>query len=97
MLNFAKSLPIEIANSPMAARSYLEDSEEEVSPTKPANPILLLLSLYKRNINCCFCCMLQHVRDYAVDIAASIKALAKSVHGEAVFGDLPRPRLRSQI
>lgn len=35
--------------------------------------------------------------DNTVDIAASIKALAKSVHGEAVFGDLPRPRLRSQI
>lgn len=32
-----------------------------------------------------------------LDIAASIKALARSVHGEAVFGDLPRPRLRSQI
>jgi len=32
-----------------------------------------------------------------IDIAASIQALTKSVHGEAVFGDLPRPRLRSQI
>jgi proline-rich AKT1 substrate 1 len=26
------------------------------------------------------------------DIAASIKALAKSVHGDTVFGDLPKPR-----
>lgn len=32
------------------------------------------------------------------DIAASIKALAKSVHGDAnVFGDLPRPRFSTQI
>lgn len=31
------------------------------------------------------------------DIAASIKALAKSVHGDTPFGDLPRPRLSSQI
>ncbi|XP_052890808.1 uncharacterized protein LOC128299015 [Anopheles moucheti] len=29
-----------------------------------------------------------------VDIAASIKALAKSVHGEAVFGDLPRRQIQ---
>ncbi|XP_058055280.1 uncharacterized protein LOC131206641 [Anopheles bellator] len=29
-----------------------------------------------------------------VDIAASIKALAKSVHGDAVFGDLPRPQVQ---
>ncbi|XP_063232945.1 proline-rich AKT1 substrate 1 isoform X2 [Bacillus rossius redtenbacheri] len=33
-----------------------------------------------------------------MDIAASIKALAKSVHGEAnVFGDLPRPRFSTNI
>lgn len=32
-----------------------------------------------------------------LDIAASIKAIAKSVHGDAVFGDLPRPRFSSQI
>jgi len=33
-----------------------------------------------------------------LDIAASIKALAKSVHGDAdVFGDLPRPRFSTQI
>ncbi|XP_001689239.2 uncharacterized protein LOC5668010 [Anopheles gambiae] len=30
----------------------------------------------------------------AVDIAASIKAIAKSVHGEAVFGDLPRRQIQ---
>lgn len=36
--------------------------------------------------------------DDNVDIAASIKALAKSVHGsDAIFGDLPRPRLSTQI
>lgn len=32
-----------------------------------------------------------------VDIAASIKAIAKSVHGDSVFGDLPRPRFSTQI
>lgn len=31
------------------------------------------------------------------DIAASIKALARSVHGDTPFGDLPRPRLGSHI
>ncbi|KAJ8931757.1 hypothetical protein NQ314_015289 [Rhamnusium bicolor] len=36
-------------------------------------------------------------QDDNVDIAASIKALAKSVHGDAVFGDLPRPRFSTQI
>lgn len=35
--------------------------------------------------------------DDGVDIAASIKALARSVHGDAVFGDLPRPRFSTQI
>ncbi|XP_014205687.1 uncharacterized protein LOC106637425 [Copidosoma floridanum] len=30
-------------------------------------------------------------------IQASIKALAKSVHGDAPFGDLPRPRFSTQI
>lgn len=35
--------------------------------------------------------------DDNVDIAASIKALAKSIHGEAIFGDLPRPRIGTQI
>lgn len=32
-----------------------------------------------------------------VDIAASIKALAQSVHGEAIFGALPKPRFSTQI
>ncbi|XP_046395547.1 uncharacterized protein LOC124162890 isoform X2 [Ischnura elegans] len=33
-----------------------------------------------------------------MDIAASIKALAKSLHGDAnVFGDLPRPRFSTQL
>ncbi|XP_067626749.1 uncharacterized protein PRAS40 [Eurosta solidaginis] len=67
VVNFAKSLPIEIANSPMTVgRSYMNVVDEDDL-------------------------------DNTVDIAASIKALAKSVHGEAVFGDLPRPRMRSQI
>ncbi|XP_011184226.2 uncharacterized protein LOC105213240 [Zeugodacus cucurbitae] len=67
VMNFAKSLPIEIANSPMTTgRSYVNALPEDEL-------------------------------DNTVDIAASIKALAKSVHGEAVFGDLPRPRMRSQI
>ncbi|KAG5898599.1 hypothetical protein JTB14_020975 [Gonioctena quinquepunctata] len=37
------------------------------------------------------------VQDDNLDIAASIKALAKSVHGDAVFGELPRPRFSTQI
>lgn len=37
------------------------------------------------------------LEDSNVDIAASIKALAKSVHGDTVFGDLPRPRFSTQI
>ncbi|XP_012269863.1 uncharacterized protein LOC105694089 [Athalia rosae] len=31
------------------------------------------------------------------NIRASMKALAKSVHGDTVFGDLPRPRFSTQI
>uniref|UniRef100_A0A023EX62 Uncharacterized protein n=1 Tax=Triatoma infestans TaxID=30076 RepID=A0A023EX62_TRIIF len=31
------------------------------------------------------------------DIAASIRALAKSVHGDSVFGELPRPRFRNHL
>ncbi|CAG5074372.1 Protein of unknown function [Cotesia congregata] len=31
------------------------------------------------------------------NIRASIKALAKSVHGDTVFGDLPRPRFSTEI
>ncbi|XP_049836137.1 uncharacterized protein LOC126281324 [Schistocerca gregaria] len=39
-----------------------------------------------------------HYPQDPVDIAASIRALAKSVHGESdVFGDLPRPRFSTQI
>lgn len=33
----------------------------------------------------------------SVDIPASIKALARSVHGDTVFGDLPRPRFSKKI
>ncbi|ALC41042.1 L [Drosophila busckii] len=75
LMNFAKSLPIEIANSPLAHAH---------SPAQRANNNNFVLDG-------------EEVPDNTVDIAASIKALAKSVHGEAVFGDLPRPRLRSQI
>ncbi|XP_060524479.1 uncharacterized protein LOC132700911 [Cylas formicarius] len=32
-----------------------------------------------------------------IDIAASIKALANSVHGDSIFGELPRPRFSTQI
>ncbi|XKL66821.1 hypothetical protein PGB90_010241 [Kerria lacca] len=32
-----------------------------------------------------------------LDIAASIKALANSVHGDTIFGDLPPPRIGSRI
>ncbi|KRT78866.1 hypothetical protein AMK59_7986 [Oryctes borbonicus] len=35
--------------------------------------------------------------DESMDIAASIKALAKSIQGGTVFGELPRPRFSSQI
>lgn len=39
----------------------------------------------------------QLVEDHSVvDIAASIKALAKSVHGDTIFGDLPRPRFNNK-
>uniref|UniRef100_A0A182Y1T7 Uncharacterized protein n=1 Tax=Anopheles stephensi TaxID=30069 RepID=A0A182Y1T7_ANOST len=37
---------------------------------------------------------LDEMAEDTVDIAASIKALAKSVHGEAVFGDLPRRQIQ---
>ncbi|KAL3279416.1 hypothetical protein HHI36_016927 [Cryptolaemus montrouzieri] len=35
--------------------------------------------------------------DDNVDIAASIKKLAKSVHGSGIFGELPRPRFSTQL
>lgn len=71
MMNFARSLPIEIANTPLAERAAA------------ANNNNFVLGCEEGMDN--------------IDIAASIQALTKSVHGEAVFGDLPRPRLRSQI
>ncbi|XP_053675311.1 uncharacterized protein LOC128725579 [Anopheles nili] len=37
---------------------------------------------------------LDEMAEDTLDIAASIKALAKSVHGEAVFGDLPRRQIQ---
>ncbi|XP_017094130.2 uncharacterized protein PRAS40 [Drosophila bipectinata] len=71
LMNFARSLPIEIANTPLAERAAA------------ANNNNFVLGCEEGMDN--------------IDIAASIQALTKSVHGEAVFGDLPRPRLRSQI
>ncbi|XP_055923391.1 uncharacterized protein LOC129953888 [Eupeodes corollae] len=65
MRDFARSLPIAIANS-VNEGTLIADSDDDILEDN-------------------------------VDIAASIKALAKSVHGDAVFGDLPRPRLKSQI
>ncbi|KAH8399002.1 hypothetical protein KR222_010839, partial [Zaprionus bogoriensis] len=73
--NFARSLPVEIANSPMVERANHNHVNNNNNSSVAPDDVL----------------------DNQVDIAASIKALAKSVHGEAVFGDLPRPRLRSQI
>ncbi|KAH8348889.1 hypothetical protein KR084_012261 [Drosophila pseudotakahashii] len=71
LMNFARSLPIEIANTTLAERAAA------------ANNNNFALGGEEGMDN--------------IDIAASIQALTKSVHGEAVFGDLPRPRLRSQI
>ncbi|KAH8384788.1 hypothetical protein KR093_008337 [Drosophila rubida] len=75
--NFARSLPVEIANSPLVERMNNNGNNNNNNNTVVQDD--------------------EEVLDNTVDIAASIKALAKSVHGEAVFGDLPRPRLRSQI
>lgn len=36
----------------------------------------------------------EELTEDSVDIAASIKALARSVHGDTVFGDLPRPQIQ---
>ncbi|XP_055534318.1 uncharacterized protein LOC129723871 [Wyeomyia smithii] len=36
----------------------------------------------------------EEISEDNVDIAASIKALARSVHGDTVFGDLPRPQIQ---
>ncbi|XP_001360594.2 uncharacterized protein PRAS40 [Drosophila pseudoobscura] len=73
LMNFARSLPIEMPNSTLAERAAVANNNN--------NNFALGCEEGLDNI----------------DIAASIQALTKSVHGEAVFGDLPRPRLRSQI
>lgn len=53
------------------------------------------------NFRLCFFALFQLIqypdRQDNVDIAASIKALAQSVHGEAIFGDLPKPRFSTEI
>ncbi|XP_016930415.3 uncharacterized protein PRAS40 [Drosophila suzukii] len=71
LMNFAKSLPIEIANATLAERAAAANNNNYALGGEEGMD--------------------------NIDIAASIQALTKSVHGEAVFGDLPRPRLRSQI
>ncbi|XP_016946859.1 capon-like protein isoform X2 [Drosophila biarmipes] len=71
LMNFAKSLPIEIANTTLAERAAAANNNNYALGGEEGMD--------------------------NIDIAASIQALTKSVHGEAVFGDLPRPRLRSQI
>ncbi|XP_020817281.1 uncharacterized protein LOC110190944 [Drosophila serrata] len=71
LMNFARSLPIEIANTTLAERAAGANNNNYVMGCEEGMD--------------------------NIDIAASIQALTKSVHGEAVFGDLPRPRLRSQI
>ncbi|XP_017069033.1 uncharacterized protein LOC108106471 [Drosophila eugracilis] len=71
LMNFARSLPIEIANTTLAERAAAANNNN-----------------FGRGC--------EEGMDN-IDIAASIQALTKSIHGEAVFGDLPRPRLRSQI
>ncbi|KAH8253386.1 hypothetical protein KR032_005257 [Drosophila birchii] len=71
LMNFARSLPIEIANTTLAERAAGPNNNNYVMGCEEGMD--------------------------NIDIAASIQALTKSVHGEAVFGDLPRPRLRSQI
>lgn len=47
-------------------------------------------------INSLFYFFLQRIKE-PLDIAASIKALANSVHGDTIFGDLPPPRIGSRI
>ncbi|XP_017039174.1 uncharacterized protein LOC108086690 [Drosophila ficusphila] len=71
LMNFARSLPIEIANTTLAERAVVANNNNFAHGCEEGMD--------------------------NIDIAASIQALTKSVHGEAVFGDLPRPRLRSQI
>ncbi|XP_050306083.1 uncharacterized protein LOC126743153 [Anthonomus grandis grandis] len=38
-----------------------------------------------------------HSENEQIDIAASIKALARSVHGDAIFGELPRPKFSTHF
>lgn len=71
LMNFARSLPIEIANTTLAERAAVANNNNFGQGCEEGMD--------------------------NIDIAASIQALTRSVHGEAVFGDLPRPRLRSQI
>ncbi|KAH8400653.1 hypothetical protein KR009_000040 [Drosophila setifemur] len=75
-MNFARSLPIQIANATLAERAAAANNNNN-NKNYPQGS--------------------EEGMDNNIDIAASIQALTKSVHGEPVFGDLPRPRLRSQI
>lgn len=82
-LNIAQSLPVSVPT--LSDRTSVEDDYDEVGYLE--RPIFgsYLIDFFK----------FQYTN--ADDIAASIKALAKSVHGDAVFGELPRPRFSTQI
>lgn len=83
-LSIAQSLPISI---PITQDQHsLNDEFDEV-----------ILFQFFSNYHLITCLLQYDDADDHVDIAASIKALAKSVHGEALFGDLPRPRFSTQI
>lgn len=82
-LNMAKSLPISIANNFMANNVSSGDGTGGNGATGGKFNYADLED--------------EATEDSAVDIAASIKALAKSVHGDTIFGDLPRPRFSTQI
>ena len=70
-----------------------EEDDEQVR-----KKVLLIFSISLLKI-----CLIMNVLQVSFDpmdpnnIQASIKALAKSVHGDTIFGDLPRPRFSTQI
>lgn len=88
-INIAKSLPMDI---PVFMSSFQNHSQEDADDSLvfikgqvSSSPSIYGAFLFKPS------------NEDALDIAASIKALAKSVHGDTVFGDLPRPRFSTQI
>ncbi|KAH8234252.1 hypothetical protein KR038_004892 [Drosophila bunnanda] len=92
LMNFARSLPIEIANTTLAERAAGPNNNNYVMGCEEVR-LAEIITTYQRLLMSYY--LTQGMDN--IDIAASIQALTKSVHGEAVFGDLPRPRLRSQI